>query len=176
MRFGSVARDDGSVESFLSQKHDDLAKALKELHGRAELAVKVSWRDRDAIFREILAEDESIRQLRDAIVGRPESETKDQRVELGRQTAGIMEQKRKEEGDRIVERLRPKAVDVELHPLLSESMILNGAFLVERNALGAFDEAVSALGSQEMERLAVKYVGPLPPYSFVKISVSKDQG
>jgi hypothetical protein len=176
MRFGTVAQDDGSVESFLSEKHQDLAKALQQLHGRAELALKVSWLDRDAIFREILAEDDDIRQLRAAIVGRSEAEANDQRVELGRQVAGVMEQKRKATAERIVERLRPKAIEIDVQRLLSESMILNAAILIERSGIDAFDEAVSALGSEESGRLSVKYVGPLPPYSFVKIAIPKNEG
>jgi hypothetical protein len=175
MRFGSVARDDGTVESFLREKHEDLSKALERLHGRAELALKVSWVDRDAILREILAEDETIGQLRDEIFARPEAETHDQRVELGRRTLELVEKKRKAEADRIIERLRPKAIDVDLQRLLSETMLVNAAFLVDRTGITAFDEAVSALGSEGSGRWAVKYVGPLPPYSFVQISILKEQ-
>lgn len=175
MRFGTVARNDGSVESFLREKHQDLAKSLEQLHGRTELALKVSWSDRDAILREILAEDETIRQLRDEIAARPESETHDQRVALGRRTTEALEQKRDAERDRIVERLRAKAIDVDVHRLLSETMVVNAAFLIDRAEIAAFDEAVSALGSEESGRLTVKYVGPLPPYSFVKIAIPKNQ-
>jgi hypothetical protein len=176
MRFGTVARDDGSVESFLHEKHGDLARALEELHGRAELALKVSWANRDDVLGEVVAEDEVVRQLRDEIAARPEGETRDQRVALGRRVAEAMENKRKGEADRIVERLRPKAIGVDLHNLLSETMILNAAFLIDRAQIPGFDEAVNALGSEASGRLTVKYIGPRPPYSFVKISIPKEQG
>ncbi len=176
MRFGTVAPDDGSVETFLRQKHDDLAKVLEQLHDRAELALKVSWVDGDAILKEILMEDEGIRQQRAEIMARPEAEAHDQRVELGRRVTEALEQRRQAEADRILERLRSKAIDVDVHNLLSETMVLNAAFLIDRDAMTPFDEEVSALGSEESGRLTVKYVGPLPPYSFVKIAIPKDQG
>jgi hypothetical protein len=171
MRFGTVARDDGSVEGFLREKHEDLAKSLEELHGRAELALKVSWVDRDAILREILEEDEVLRSLRDEIFARPEAETHDERVELGRRTLDIVEQKRKAEGDRILERLQEKAIDVDVNRLLSETMVLNASFLIDRNAIATFDDAVNTVGAEQSGRMTLKYVGPLPPYSFVKIAI-----
>src|SRR5262245_55730442 len=64
MRFGTVARDDRAVESFLRDKHEDLERSLQQLNGRAELALKVLW-DRDSILKEILVEDEAIRALRE---------------------------------------------------------------------------------------------------------------
>jgi hypothetical protein len=43
----------------------------------------------------------------------------------------------------------------------------NLAFLVERDRIDAFDEAVGALAQQLSDRLAVRGVGPLAAYSFV---------
>ena len=37
----------------------------------------------------------------------------------------------------------------------------------------AFDAEVNAIGVEQQGRLTFTYVGPLPPYSFVKIVVRK---
>ncbi len=174
MRFGTVAQDDRSVESFLREKHKDLERALEELHGRAELAVKASWVDQDTTLRAILEEDDAIRQLREEIMALPEGEAHEQRVELGRRVSEAMEQRRKADADRILERLRPRALDVQVQRLLSETMVVNASFLVDRAEITAFDEAVNELGAEESGTLTLKYVGPLPPYSFVKITVPKE--
>jgi hypothetical protein len=172
MRFGSVARDDQTVQSFLRDKHDVLEKSLAELHGRAELALKVLW-DRDAVLREILTQNDEIRALRDAIRTRPEDETYDERVELGRLTSEALEQRRNDEVERILARLRPKAVAVDVKPG-SETMVLNAAFLVDQRALEGFDEEVSTVSREMSDRLTFRYLGPLPPYSFVNIAVPKE--
>jgi len=51
-------------------------------------------------------------------------------------------------------------------------MILNASFLVDRGQIEAFDAEVQQLGELHADRLIFQYVGPLPPYSFVNISVS----
>jgi hypothetical protein len=173
MRFGTVARDDGAVQTFLREKHEELEKSFEQLHGRAELALKVFW-DRDSMLGELLTEDEKIRGLREALAAQPEGEAYDLRIELGRSTTEAMERKRQAEADRIVERLRPKAIEVDVHRLLSDTMVLNASFLVDRTAVAALDEDVSELGAQQRGRLTFKFVGPLPPYSFVKVVVPKE--
>jgi hypothetical protein len=48
-------------------------------------------------------------------------------------------------------------------------MVLNAAFLVEREREGVFDAAVSAIAERNAARLMLKYVGPLPPFNFVDL-------
>jgi hypothetical protein len=174
MRFGTVARGDDAIQQFLHDKHGELEQSLARLHGRVELALKV-LSNRDEVLRRILTENDDIRSLRDALAGQPPEQTRDQRVELGRMTTEAMERRRKEDADRILERLRSKAEDVDEQKLLSDTMVLNAAFLVDKNAVEAFDAAVNALAAEERGRLTFKYVGPLPPYSFVKIVVPKEE-
>jgi hypothetical protein len=173
MRFGTVARDERTIQRFLHDRHDELEKAMAHLRGRAELGLKVLW-DRDAIFREILGEDESIRSLRELVLAHPNEQMHDERVALGHKATDAMEQKRKAEADRIVRALRPVAVDIDEQKLASDAMVLNAAFLVERKALDRFDRAVEALGQAGRGRLTFRYIGPLPPYSFVKLVVPKE--
>lgn len=172
MRFGTVAQNDESVQRFLRDNESSLEKSLDELHGRGEMVVKATW-DQDAILRQVISENETLQALRDEIASRPEAETYDQRIELGRLVSEAIERKRKELGDYIVQRLQPKAIDTDVHDLVSETMVANVGFLVDRNALDAFDDEVAALGA-ELGGLTFKYVGPLPPYSFVRINVPKE--
>jgi len=174
MRFGTVAQNEGAVQRFLHDKHDDLEHSLGHLHGRVEMALKVSW-DRDLMFREILGEDENVRSLREQVLAQPGEAAHEARVELGRLVTEALERRRTTMSNRILDALRPQAVDVEVQRQLSENMVLNAAFLVERSALDAFDEAVSAIAVRgDAGLLNFKYVGPLPPYSFVKIVVPKE--
>lgn len=52
-------------------------------------------------------------------------------------------------------------------------MIMNRSYLIERMAEQTFDDAVSALGREQQDYLRVKYVGPMPPYSFVPLEFSQ---
>jgi hypothetical protein len=69
-----------------------------------------------------------------------------------------------------LEILEQHAVDVLLSPNLSDNMLLNASFLVERAREAEFDNAVFGLGEAHLQRLVFSYVGPLPPYSFINLA------
>ena len=52
-------------------------------------------------------------------------------------------------------------------------MIMNAAFLVDRAREKEFDSCVEELGVHYGDRIEFKYVGPVPPYSFVNIVVKE---
>jgi hypothetical protein len=54
---------------------------------------------------------------------------------------------------------------------LSDMMLLNAAFLVDKSQEQAFDARVQALGEAQAGRQIFQYVGPLPPYNFVDLRV-----
>jgi hypothetical protein len=45
---------------------------------------------------------------------------------------------------------------------------VNAAFLVERAKLDEFGAAVTALTAEVEDRMRLRYIGPLPPYSFTE--------
>ena len=53
-----------------------------------------------------------------------------------------------------------------------DRMVLNAAFLVEKSREAEFDHAVSRLDEELGPRALFKYVGPVPPYNFVNITVN----
>jgi hypothetical protein len=48
----------------------------------------------------------------------------------------------------------------------SADAAVNAAFLVERERIDEFSRAVTELGHELAGRVKLRYVGPLPPYSF----------
>jgi len=173
--FGTVARDDRDVrEKLLRREHDELQEYLAYVQGRAELGLKVLW-NRDHLFADIVRERGDIRALRDRVANRPPDSAYFERIQLGELTNAAISDKRDRDAEAIVEELRPLAVDLRLNRLLAEFMILNAAFLIDRDQVKAFDAEVQRLGELHADRLVFQYVGPLPPYSFANISVSWEE-
>lgn len=56
-------------------------------------------------------------------------------------------------------------------PVRADRMVLNAAFLVEREREAEFDDAVRRLGERFEDQFLFKYVGPVPPYNFVSITI-----
>jgi Gas vesicle synthesis protein GvpL/GvpF len=77
-----------------------------------------------------------------------------------------VERSRERDAHEIVERLRPLALAARLEGASTADTAVNAAFLVEESDIQAFSQAVSALGRELAGRIRLRFVGPLPPYSF----------
>lgn len=171
MQFGKVATSDQEVIVALLEGQGHLLQELLErVRGKIELSLNVEWR-RGALFAEIVAEDPAIRHLRDAMIARP---TFSEQLMLGQMVERVIASKREREAQRILAALQSHAVDIRLNAVRSEMTVLNGAFLVNRATIEKFDEAVGRLEAQSASSLTIRYVGPLPPYSFVNGAVGLD--
>jgi hypothetical protein len=170
--FGTVAASDRDVlELLLDREREALRENLDYVRGRVELGLKVLW-DRDRLFAEVVAENPEIRGLRDHLAGREPDAAYFERIRLGELTEAAIEQKRDQESEAILEALLPVAVDARMNQILTETMVLNAALLVEKDRVTELDDRVQRLGAAEADRLRFQYVGPLPPYNFVNLSVS----
>ena len=171
VRFSTVAKSDEAVrERLLKRRFGELHGLLNYVEGRVELGLKVFW-NRERLFGEVTAASERIRTLRDAIGTRPAEEMHYERIQLGQLTEEAINRKRERDADAILESLRPLAGETKVNKILTDMMVLNAAFLVERSHEQAFDATVNALDRAEEGRLLLKYVGPLPPYNFVNLVV-----
>lgn len=174
LRFGTMATSDDEVrEALLEERQDVLHRLFARMEGRVELGLKVFWQ-RERLFAEIAAEDDTIRALRYAMqaTGAPSFV---QRLDLGRMTEQAVLGKREHEANRILDALDPLADETIVAPLRSDLMVLNAAFLVERSRVPAFDTAVGQLEATESGRLVIRYVGPVPPYSFANLVIDGEE-
>lgn len=172
VRFGTVAPNSETLrEKVLKRRFGGLINLFDEVENRVELGVKAFWYE-EAIFQEIVAENEAVRALRDNLLGRPLEETYYNRIRLGEMIESIMWQKRAQDSERILSRLRSLSYKTVINKVITDRMVLNAAFLVHREQQLPFDEGVKALDEEMGKRLIFKYVGPVPPYNFVNIVVN----
>jgi hypothetical protein len=172
VRFGTVAPSADAVrEKLLKRRFGELNGLFTEVEHRVELGLKAFWYE-EVVFKEIVAENPPIRTLRDSLVGRRQEETYYDRIRLGELIESAMWNKRTEDSEAILSRLRPLAITTVSNKVITDRMVLNAAFLVEDASQPRFDETVKALDAEMTKRLVFKYVGPVPPYNFVNIVVS----
>jgi len=171
MRFGVVMPDDSTIKQELLGAHRERLEAqLDEMSGKVEFNVKAIY-DEPSILREVLAENGEIARLREAVAGKPEDATYYERIQLGELVAQALTAKQAADEQRVVDRLAPHALAVEVGGALHERMAVNAAFLVDEEQLGPFDRALDEVAAENGGRLRFKSVGPLPPHSFVELSV-----
>src|SRR5919201_4060523 len=169
LSFGTVFEsEEAVVRDFLVPRRDELRRLLHELEGRVELRVKAFYRE-EAILAEIVRDNPQIARLREAVRAGPEAATYGLRIELGELVAAELRARSRRDADAILDRLRPLSLAIEADEEPIEHQVLRASFLVERKRIGAFDEAMDELAGRRDGRIHFKYVGPLPPHSFVSL-------
>jgi hypothetical protein len=137
---------------------------------KVEMNVKAFY-DEATVLREVLAEHPDAAQLRDEVRDQPEDATYYARIRLGELIANALVEKRARDEERILDRLAPAAVAFEAGDPVHEHMVVNLSFLLERDRLAAFDDALEQIAAEEHPRIGFRLTGPLPPHSFVELSV-----
>jgi gas vesicle protein GvpL/GvpF len=176
VRFGTVMEGEDDVRhQLLEHDADRLGGLLRELAGRVQLSVKGDY-DEDALLRDVVAGSPSIAALRERVRDKPDAAGYYDRIQLGEMVAtGVARRREDDEGSALAQ-LQPLAVRARAEPPSSSAQAFNLAFLVERDRIEDFGRAVAALGEQVAERMRIRYVGPLPPYSFTDIELSAGSG
>jgi hypothetical protein len=166
VRFGTGMADEQAVrDAFLAPAHDGLLRRLREMRGKVQLTVK-GFYDEQALMRGVVEGSPRIARLRAQVDGMPEAAGYYKRIELGQLVAAEVERAREDDAELVLGRLAPLAVSARREPASSLDAAVNAAFLVERERIDDFSKAVTDLGRDLGDRIRMRYVGPLPPFSF----------
>jgi hypothetical protein len=175
MRFCTVAANAEEIRRLLERRYRELKHLLRDMDGKVELGVKALWRNMDLIFGEIVDNNEEIKRLRAAIAERPSRQTHAQRIAIGQMVQAALEAKKEHEGEELFRGLKRLSVDYRLNRAIGDKMILNAAFLVDRAREKEFDDLMERLDLRCRERMKLVYVGPVPPYNFVNLTLKPDE-
>jgi hypothetical protein len=154
-------------EQLLAPQEEHLSALLEDLGGRIELGLKGRY-DEQRLMRDVVRETPAIAQLRDKVRALPAEAGYYDKIALGEMVAAAVQRRRGADLQLVLDRLEPLAVRARAEPAGGDDGAFDVAFLVERDRVPAFSEGVAALGAEIDERIALRYVGPLPPYSFVE--------
>ncbi len=175
VRYCTVAQNAEEIRQLLERQYQELKHLLRDLDGKVELGVKAFWRETDLIFQEIVDENEAIKRLKAEIARKPSRQTHAQRIAIGQMVQAALEAKKECEGEQILWVLRRLAAEHRLNPTVGDRMFLNAAFLVDRAREKEFDDQMERLSLRYRERVKFAYVGPVPPYNFVNITLHPDE-
>ena len=170
MRFGVVMPGRAAVrEELLGLHAAALLAQLDELDGLVELDVR-ALSSEEGLLRAAVAGRSDITRLRAQLEGQPLEATYYERIRLGELVAQAVGDVREAIAARIAGELEPHAAVAQRDDPQHEHVLASLAFLVERERVKEFDAAVERLGAQLGSDIRLRYVGPLPPHSFVDLS------
>ena len=174
MSFGTVFKSEESVVEFLNDTYDALRDVLRKMQGKLEYGLKVNW-NRDEVLAEIERDNEELRQLKNEIASNRLSSTYFARMQLGRLIDQALAERSQSYIRDIYDNLRDAAIASRSNKPIGDKMILNAAFLVERDKTQIFDQKLEEIAKKYENKLVFRQNGPWPPYNFVTIRLQLER-
>jgi hypothetical protein len=168
--FGTVLESEQALQSeLLEGRREEVEALLDRLEGCVQLNVKV-FHDEELVLREVVAADPGIAALRQRTRGRGEAAYYES-IQLGERVAAALAERRERDAELVFGRLRSLAEEAVVEEP-GELQVLKASFLISRDSLDRFDDALDALAAAEGPRLRFESIGPLPPTAFASLDTS----
>ena len=175
MSFGTVFRTDDDIREVLKSIYTSLKDVLKQMSGKLEFGLKITW-DRDQIIEELKKDHEEINRFQQELTRKHLQSTYFARMQLGRMIDKALSERAGDYVRQIYDGLRAVCVASRDNKPIGDKMIMNAAFLIQKEREKEFDEAVNAIAQKFGNQLNFKYTGPWPPYNFVNIRLKLERG
>lgn len=168
VRFGTVLESERAVrERLLEPNAEYLDALLKRLSGCVQLTVRGAY-DQEALLREVLAVSPPLKELAARVREISEAAGYYDRIRLGEAIAGEVGAHRERDTRLALDTLGPAAVASNSEDPSDSYEAFNLSFLVRRAEQEEFTRRVNDLAEAVSGRVELRYVGPLPPYSFTE--------
>ena len=174
VRFATVTEDEEKVMKILEAEYERFKELLNQMKDKTELGFKAILKE-DVVYKDILEKYEDIRGLKEKITALPPEKTYHQRMKIGEMVEAALQQEKQIVEEDILNSLSPLAVEVKTNDPYGELMIINAAFLVEKEKEAEFDNQVQELGDEYGEKVKFKFVGTLPPFNFVNLVIETEK-
>ena len=169
VRFCTITEDEEKVKKILEREYDEFLDLLKNMEGKKELGLKAIFKE--DIYNHILEKHKEIKTLKEKLKDLPSDKIHFERMEIGRMVETALEKEKESHEEDILNNLSPLALEVKTNNTYGERMIINAAFLVEKDKELEFDQKVQELDAKYGDVVKFKYVGTLPPFNFVNLVI-----
>jgi hypothetical protein len=170
MTFGHVAKNEEEIGKTLRRNRVEIREQLARVEGKVEMGLKVKW-DVDSIFEYFVGLDPELAAYRDQVFGRSSAPSQDEKIELGHMFEERLAKEREDQSERVIEMFRPFCGDVKSNPPKNEMVVMDLAFLVDRNNLKSFEEEVYRVAGTFSTQYIFDYNGPWAPFNFVELDL-----
>lgn len=116
-----------------------------------------------------LKKDKELENYRDRIFGKASKPTSEEKLELGMLFAQKVNEERQQHTNRVLKALDHCIVDVRINKPTDEKMMLNAAFLIERDKGKEYEEGVHRVANLFDGHFTFDYNGPWAPYNFTEL-------
>jgi hypothetical protein len=168
MSFGTVSKDEAETKNILKRSRMKLKKALEKVDNKIQINVKISW-DK-AILADILKENGQIQKLAKKT---KEKAGQSLMIELGRKVKSSLDELKSEYIEDIKGSLKSLSGEFDENKVTDQDTLMHAAFLVNKKQEQEFYHKLDELEQKYERKLRFLAIGPLPPYNFSKIGVTR---
>lgn len=166
--YGNVLKNKNDLYEFLKGTYLGIRKNLIKVKGKIEVGLKIFIKN-EYLNDEI--ENQSIKKMKKQIMTMSGEQAMSYQVELGKMVKKALEQKQHELEIKIFKNLKQYSAHAKSNDCNTVNMVLNAAFLIEKDKLDLFTEKLNELTPPYDEKYTIKFTGPWPPYNFIELSV-----
>ena len=170
VRFSTITKDEERVKKVLEKEYDKFKDLLNRMEGKKELGLKAIFKE-DVIYKDILEKYKDLRILKEKVAVLPSEKTYFKRAEIGEMVEAALKREKEIYKKDILDALYPLAAEVKTNSSYWELMIINAAFLVQKDKETEFDQKVNELGAKYSSNIKFKYIGKVPPFNFVNLVI-----
>jgi len=170
VKFGTILKDEEEVRSVLKKGYSFLWDTLLKMEDKIELDLVCFWNEQKAA-QTALQESKRVQILQEQLANKKGNAADEDKIALGKEIAKFLGEKRGELSNQILGVLKKVASGSCNHTLADVNMLLNQAFLVNKDSEERFNRALNRLDSKFADLVNFRLVGPLPPYSFATVVV-----
>ena len=169
VKFGTIARDEEEIMEILDTGYSGFKNAIEAMDGKTQVEVLALWNNLDEVIKEI-GKKKDIRSFKEAAALRP---SKEYAIELGRMVKRALDEETGRIRDEILDDLKGYVPGIRTHDLMDDRMIMNMAFLIERNNIHKLYEEIDSMNERYGGDVNFRIIGPLPPYSFSTMEIKR---
>ena len=171
VKFGCLVEDEDEIRHIVEQGYEKLGQTLDRMDGLVEIEVAATW-DLKSVLAEIGNEDEIIR-LKRSMADKSAAEILELQINAGKLVKESLDGRREEYRSQTMESLAGTALDTQPNALVADEMVMNAAFLIQRDKEEAFDREVKRVDEDLNDQINFRVIGPLPPYSFGTVEIRR---
>jgi len=172
IKFGTILQGEKDLKNMLEKGYGQINTNLKEMEDKIELDVAALWSDMETVLKELAGEEE-IKRLKEAALTKTPEQVFEIKTQLGKLVKDTLDRNREECASQLLDVMKKEAEIYHSHPVMDDSMIMNTAFLIDKDRQEIFESKVDQLDNQYNGKINFRIVGPLPPYSFTTLEMKK---
>ncbi|RDY71570.1 MULTISPECIES: GvpL/GvpF family gas vesicle protein [Halobacillus] len=167
--FGNVFNTKEDTQVLIENLYPQLEKLFVEVRDKIEIGLKIvgkrEW------LEEQINQNDRVKKKKETVANKSEAAGYFDRIQLGEMARDFFTKIQKEIETTIHAPLDQLAEASQVNDTIGEKMLLNGAYLIDREKEEAFDKKVNELHERWKEYVDFKYTGPWPAYNFINIKL-----